>query len=156
MAAQLHRCLDQTNSLSELNKQLNQILLSYTGNYTLSNELLLSVDTLLRGHGSVSVALLSEQSHYSTRHLNRIFLNQIGISIKTFARLIRLEHTLQLLGSGAYELTELALQNGYCDQSHFIRDFKKLCGITPNTFLANMSDFSYTEGLTAGYYEEKY
>ncbi|WP_434284261.1 AraC family transcriptional regulator [Clostridium botulinum] len=30
---------------------------------------------------------------------------------------------------------------GYFDQSHFIRDFKQICDVSPNLFLKNMSDF---------------
>lgn len=32
-------------------------------------------------------------------------------------------------------LTELAYESAYYDQSHFISDFRKMTGLTPNNFL---------------------
>jgi AraC-like DNA-binding protein len=41
-------------------------------------------------------------------------------------------------------MTELSCDSGYFDQSHFINDFKSLCGMTPGQFFAGneaCSDF---------------
>ena len=59
-----------------------------------------------------------------------------------FSRLVRINHSINMFKNIDYEnclnMTHLL---GYFDQSHFIRDFKQICGITPNSFLKSMSDF---------------
>ena len=33
------------------------------------------------------------------------------------------------------EMSDVILENGYCDQSHLTKDFKKYSSMTPNEFL---------------------
>lgn len=151
LASLLQNSMESAETLSQLKLLVDQTLMSFIGNYLPSAELLLSVERLIHKHGNIPVSQLSHEVHYSQRHLNRIFLDQIGISVKTYARLVRFSHTLQQLSTGSLSFAELAQYNGYYDQSHFILDFKKLCGVTPNLFINNMSDFSYIEQQVPGY-----
>ena len=47
---------------------------------------------------------------------------------------------------GEVSLTHLAQELGYFDQAHFIHDFRSVCGVTPGTYRAELSDF-YNEPL---------
>jgi AraC-like DNA-binding protein len=50
-------------------------------------------------------------------------------------RIIRLQETLKmLLNQQAGNLTEIAYDNDYFDQSHFIKDFKEFTGVSPKEF----------------------
>lgn len=82
---------------------------------------------------------------YSQRQLERIFREGVGMSPKTYLRLLRINRSMRLLRPGA-SLAETAQEAGYFDQSHFIRDFKAVCGVTPGAYLQNMSVF-YNEPL---------
>ena len=51
-----------------------------------------------RSRGMAGVAEVAAQSTVSTRHLERVFLEQVGLSPKVFGRLLRLDHALELAG----------------------------------------------------------
>ncbi|MDC8004154.1 helix-turn-helix domain-containing protein [Aureisphaera galaxeae] len=84
-----------------------------------------------KGEGSISE--LSKYLGYSVRQVERKFQRYIGVSPKEFAKIVRFQNTLKVTPHDM-GLTQLALFNGYSDQSHFIRDFKKLSGIKPKDY----------------------
>ncbi|MDA3890332.1 MAG: helix-turn-helix domain-containing protein [Salinivirgaceae bacterium] len=76
----------------------------------------------------------------SKRTLERNFNVQVGMNPKTYLRLNRFQNTLnQALYTKYDRLGDLAFDNHYFDQMHFIRDFKSFAGETPSQFLNNKS-----------------
>ncbi|PCI60184.1 MAG: hypothetical protein COB37_10060 [Kordiimonadales bacterium] len=79
------------------------------------------------------------------RQLERRFANTLGTSPKRYARTIRFQRTLQVLENArASSLTDIALNHGFFDQSHFIRDFKEFSGLSPTAYRRSthaMNDF---------------
>lgn len=90
--------------------------------------------TILQGKGNIPINEISGDIGISNRYLERIFQHKTGISPKLFSRVIRFQHTLKYI-SAEYSLTEVALNNGYFDQPHFIRDFKDFTGLAPKDFI---------------------
>ncbi len=92
---------------------------------------------LRRHQGQVSIASLAGELGYSRKHLAARFHDQIGLTPKTAARLFRFQHALSLLGTAGRlpDWSDLAVQAGYYDQPHLIRDFKAMSGLAPETFL---------------------
>jgi AraC-like DNA-binding protein len=69
------------------------------------------------------------------RALERRFLGRVGLTPKRFARVRRLQRVLSSLRSGPpLDWTQLALSNGYYDQSHLVHDFRDLADITPAAY----------------------
>ncbi|MBL8112627.1 MAG: helix-turn-helix transcriptional regulator [Acidobacteria bacterium] len=69
------------------------------------------------------------------RSLQRLFREYVGVSPKWVIRRYRLHEALERMDSGAREnWTALALDLGYFDQAHFIRDFRALVGRTPASY----------------------
>lgn len=101
---------------------------------------------LRHSEGALSVAELSRQLCYSERQLNRIFNSRVGMGVKKFSRLLRVNAAIQRMDGGQQSLAALAQEAGFYDQPHFIRDFKEVCGTTPRQYLRNMSGF-YNETL---------
>lgn len=91
--------------------------------------------TMQRSRGMVGVAGVAAESAVSTRHLERVFQEQIGVSPKVFARLLRLDHALEMARPGS-NWAEVASVCGYFDQSHLVRDFRAMTGATPMGFAA--------------------
>lgn len=67
-----------------------------------------------------------KQFCYSERHLNRLFLAQIGTSIKDYACLPRFNYVLKHIQKSPCFFVELSQQAGCFDQAHFDKDFKAI------------------------------
>ena len=78
---------------------------------------------------------------WSERTLERKFKEQIGISPKLFTKITQFQMALNILRSENYNrLTDVAYENFYADQSHFIRSFKEFTSLTPNQYLKNSKE----------------
>jgi AraC-like DNA-binding protein len=91
---------------------------------------------LLRSSGPVlPIPRLAEQLAVSQRQLERLYYAQVGMSPKQYAQLIRVERARLTLKRGQVQSTaDLAVDLGFYDQSHFIRDFSAVVGMTPNAY----------------------
>ncbi len=70
------------------------------------------------------------------RRLEQRFKSEIGISAKLFQRTIRINKIMErLIQKPDIQLTQLAYEFNFYDQSHFISDFKQFTGCTPSKFL---------------------
>lgn len=67
---------------------------------------------------------------YSKRHLQRIFQQYVGVSPKWLIQRYRLHEAADLVAKSA-DWARLAVDLGYFDQAHFIKDFKAMIGQTP-------------------------
>ena len=77
-----------------------------------------------------------KRNNMSVRSLERMFDKYIGVPASTYFMLNRFHHSLnQLLQNNFEKLSDLAFDNGYFDQMHFIRDFKRFAGDTPTGFV---------------------
>ena len=96
-----------------------------------------SVDLLVTMEGQVNVERIAGQLNVNRRQLERKFSTTVGLSPKQLSKIIRLQATLKKLNQDPEtNLTDLAYQYGYFDQSHFIKDFKEFTGISPKQFFA--------------------
>jgi AraC-like DNA-binding protein len=79
-----------------------------------------------------SVEQLVAQTGWSKRALQRLFHQYVGVGPKWVINRYRIHEAVAQLQAGApVALTELAMELGYFDQAHFIRDFRKLVGRSP-------------------------
>lgn len=70
-------------------------------------------------NGNCSINSVSEKLGTSRQHLNRIFGEAVGLSPKTFTRIVRLRAALRLFRrSPVKDWAFLALESGYYDQAH--------------------------------------
>lgn len=84
---------------------------------------------------SISLSDLIEQYSLSTRHFQRVFKQNFGVSPKHLQRIIRIEAvTRHLLLNRQKDYLDTALAHGYYDQSHFIKDCRCFIGETPSRF----------------------
>lgn len=87
-------------------------------------------------HGQIEIGTLAEEIGWSRKHLNLRLREQIGLSPKALARVLRFQRAIHLLERApGGSLTDVAYECGYYDQAHFIRDFRVFAGATPGTFL---------------------
>ncbi|MCB9751865.1 MAG: helix-turn-helix transcriptional regulator [Myxococcales bacterium] len=91
---------------------------------------------LLEGPRGHSVAAVCEQLGVSARHLGGECRRLLGVSPKTYARIVRFNRALRGAARGAPRWSELARACEYYDQAHFIRDFRRFSGLTPGEYVA--------------------
>ena len=89
-------------------------------------------------HGAVRIEELARGMNLSLSSLERRFRKKVGAPPRKFASIVRMRHVLRLQRAGG-SLTEIAHRAGYCDQSHFIKDFKSFTGLAPESFFAMTS-----------------
>jgi AraC-like DNA-binding protein len=119
------------------------LLSSYLLGFLRANGQRLRVDEILQSavrhlvstSGSASMRELQRDFGLSERTFERRFTQYVGIPPKLFARICRFQATLHQLTRGDYELlSDAAYDNGYADQSHFIRSFREFSNLSPLEF----------------------
>lgn len=71
----------------------------------------------------------------------RRFRDEVGLTPKRYARVLRLGALLRLIpAQGPRDLADLAAQAGYADQAHLAHDFRCLTGITASEYRAAAPD----------------
>jgi AraC-like DNA-binding protein len=92
---------------------------------------------LRRSGGRAPIAGLACELGWSHRRLIATFRREIGLPPKRVARILRFEHAVALARQPtAPGWAEIALEAGYADQAHLIRDFRAFAGTTPAAFAA--------------------
>ncbi|MGW1771359.1 helix-turn-helix domain-containing protein [Streptomyces sp. NPDC002104] len=81
--------------------------------------------------GSLPIARLADEVGWSRSYLVRRFTEQVGLTPKTSARVLRFRHAAKLLARGPVDLAALAATCGFYDQAHLTREFRALAGLTP-------------------------
>lgn len=77
---------------------------------------------------------VAERYGISSRYLQKIFVQQTGMSPKLYSKINRFQNSLVLMGKQDSSLTDVAYSCGYFDQSHFIREFRSFTGFSPSGF----------------------
>lgn len=82
----------------------------------------------------VSLAGLSRLVNLSPFHLLRTFRNIVGLTPHAYVTQVRVAQAKRLLLVGGLPLTQVALDTGFGDQSHFTKRFKQIVGVTPGQY----------------------
>lgn len=86
--------------------------------------------------GTITIKELAADTGYSECYIRRSFEQVHGISPKVFERFVRFQTLLHSIHRKAdtAAMEELAVDCGYYDQSHMMKDFKSFCGTTPENY----------------------
>jgi AraC-like DNA-binding protein len=94
-----------------------------------------------RNNGTEPLESVLKQLPVSLRQLQRGFKEKFGITAKEYTRLVRMNAIQKYMQSAMINLTDLTYEIGFADQSHFIREFKLITGISPRKFLDQRSEY---------------
>lgn len=98
----------------------------------------------LRG-GQARVAKVASSMNLSPRQFERVFLRQVGVSPKAFARQQRFAQAAKVLLCAAAPpstLADVAQHCGYADQAHMARDFRAFAGLAPSALALRLDAVS--------------
>ncbi|MBK9448628.1 MAG: AraC family transcriptional regulator [Bacteroidetes bacterium] len=99
-----------------------------------------AVQLMIHQKGQIKIDKLADSMGISQRQLERTFKEYAGFSPKTFARILRFQSATNHYGTTKKTLTEIALDCGYYDQSHFIHDFSQFSGYTPSEYFLGVPE----------------
>jgi AraC-like DNA-binding protein len=120
------------------------------GNWKSRNSELVNtvVRIILSRHGCVTIRELEEATHYSSRYIDRVFSGAMGMPPKLYCRLIRFQRFLRnVTASGFENMTDIALEAGYFDHSHMLRDFRTFTKMNPSQFLQEINLPAYKQKI---------
>ena len=132
-AADLYDQLSGQSGTERVNT-LSRWLMKRIGDYPepgLTDALRNEIDTSL---GMISIDNLADRHGVSRRWVEKLFSRKIGLSPKVYARIVRCQAAVAAMRSNTRQ-SEPFLEVGYFDQSHMIKEFKKLLGMTPTMVL---------------------
>jgi AraC-like DNA-binding protein len=91
----------------------------------------------IRSKDAFTHSNLEKKLQVGERQLQRMFKDNLGLSPKSYFRLMRFRHAVaSVRGRREIDWLDLTHTLGYSDQSHFIRDFKAFAGVTPSALCA--------------------
>ncbi|QIP11368.1 AraC family transcriptional regulator [Spirosoma aureum] len=91
---------------------------------------------LLQHQSVVSLDWLADQACLSQRQFYRQFVEREGVSPKLYTRIARFENAMKLKNARpSLDWLSVAVELGYYDYQHLVRDFKEFTQLTPNAFL---------------------
>ncbi|HAE68509.1 MAG TPA: AraC family transcriptional regulator, partial [Sphingobacterium sp.] len=90
---------------------------------------------IIESQGQIIIKEIAKREALNIRTFERRFLKETGISAKQFAKMVQFQAAFKQLNSKDFrKITEIVYENGFADQSHFIRVFKTFTGTTPASF----------------------
>jgi AraC-like DNA-binding protein len=95
-----------------------------------------AVERIMKDRSITRAEQISSMMGMNLRSLQRLFARYVGVSPKWVIQRYRLQEAAHLLVNGNETATDVAIELGYFDQAHFIRDFKSVVGLTPATYVA--------------------
>ncbi|HEY2018034.1 MAG TPA: AraC family transcriptional regulator [Bryobacteraceae bacterium] len=95
-----------------------------------------AVRQIATARGSCNLAQLARRLGISTRQFERRFEGQVGMPPKLFCRIQRFQRVFLVIEEGRANWVSAAVECGYYDQAHLIRDFTDFSGKTPAVLLA--------------------
>lgn len=101
---------------------------------------------IIESSGMVPVDNLANEAGLSSRQLERRFLAEVGVGPKVLSRILRFQQVFRAVDADLTSWPTVALDCGYYDQAHLIKDFRQFAQQTPAVLFSESSTF--TESFT--------
>ena len=91
--------------------------------------------------GRMAIRDLERETGYSRRYLDRLFQQHVGLSPKVLAEIFRFQRFYRKWAAGlSFDLLKAELYDHYYDQSHFTKEFQRMTGYPPQTFMRDVGN----------------
>ncbi|MBN1988130.1 MAG: AraC family transcriptional regulator [Bacteroidales bacterium] len=95
-----------------------------------------ATELLIAQEGKLSIVQLSKMVNTTPRTLERQFKYEQGTSPNSYARLVK-HHAIirEIVASNQINWLDIIVKYNFHDKAHFIKDFKKITGYSPSSYL---------------------
>lgn len=101
-----------------------------------------TLDALARHPQVQRVDALAAASGLSSRRLGTLFREQVGVGTKQYSRLLRFRAVVASVERQRHvEWTRVALDCGFHDQSHLVREFRAFSGMSPGAYAISRGEY---------------
>lgn len=114
-------------------KIVEQFLISQLKDIRTDKLIVEAVKLIYQSNGTIRINELNKKLFISQSPFEKRFRSVVGTTAKKFASIVRFNIVLNNLNESK-TLTEIAYENNFFDQAHFIKDFKQFTGDTPENF----------------------
>ena len=80
---------------------------------------------------------MAESVNLSAPYFCYLFKSITGVSPAKYLKIIRMRQAATLLTTTFLSVKEIVRRVGLTDESHFVRDFKRIYGVTPSEYRSN-------------------
>ena len=123
---EIEKWLFDVENISQLIPIAEKILLNHFQENHQNLNIVQAVSKILESRGNIAMTDLQQEILISSRHLERLFLEYIGVSPKSLASMVRYQYLWnELLYHKDFDIADAVYHYGYSDQAHLCHDFKK-------------------------------
>jgi AraC-like DNA-binding protein len=97
------------------------------------------ISAIKESRGDITIDAICHMFDINSRFLERRFGDYIGMTPKSFIRIVRFQNVLHRYDTNRGSLTDLSMDCGYYDQSHFIREIREFTGLSPQELFTTCS-----------------
>jgi AraC-like DNA-binding protein len=134
-AEQLKNCLDDAICISDCARIL---LAAVPVPESSPDPVQKAIEALANAGGNMDVDVLASHANLSPRQFRRRCLEESGLTPKRLGRVLRFRHACGIAGMARQaNWADIAVEAGYFDQAHFIRDFREFTGAAPMSVFSN-------------------
>jgi len=130
-------------SMDERIAAIETLLISYVLRIKTEPSAILLARKIVDCGGIVSVDQLANETGISARQLERRFLSEVGIGPKLLSRIVRFQQVFRAVEKCDGAWAPVAVECGYYDQAHLIRDFNQFAQQTPAVLFAEQSELTH-------------
>ena len=95
-----------------------------------------ATDAMMINTGKEVLSELLKKLNVTERTFQRMFKKYVGITAGQYRRICQFQLSFTQLRTKKFDkLTDVAYDNGFADQSHFIRSFREFTRVSPNDYL---------------------
>lgn len=118
--------LSEPGNLTELIRLAESLLLKRLERAKINKTVDGIMNDILRKHGSLGIDQLSKENFISSRQMERLFHEYIGITPKKLSNLVRYQNLWRdIVSQTSFNMMDAVLKYGYTDVPHLMREFKR-------------------------------
>lgn len=135
------RRIREMNDPEQMIREIEKYFLNRMNPGLKEMQIITTIKFLYNDPAQLKIEILKEKTGMDYKQLERSFRKFVGVQPKHFINMIKFNFAAkQMYEQPEKPLTQIALDSGYYDQSHFIKNFKQFSGQNPKNYFHNGSE----------------